>query len=94
MVNTNVGWFFFFYYRLVGHRDFFLGDFSPLCTKFFFKEHFVTFFLFFENKNLPKRKMTKISPMFATTTFNMKGCLRFSHFHIFNVFNLAKYTYG
>jgi hypothetical protein len=72
---------------------FFWVIFSPFFEIYFLREYFITK-RNFEKQNLPKRKMIKISPIFATITFNMKRCLRFSHFHIFNVFKLTKYTYG
>jgi hypothetical protein len=56
------------------------GSFSPFCEKYL-KNNILSEIPCFFYKKAQKLKSPKIS----TTAYNMKGCLRFSYFHIMNI---------
>jgi hypothetical protein len=56
-----------------------------LCEKYFLKKNSIVGNSLFSEKKNPKKRFGKKSPKIATTTYNMKGCLRIFHFHILNI---------
>jgi hypothetical protein len=47
---------------------------------------------YFLEKVSQKKFLKKKTPKVPTTTYDMKGCLRFFYFHIFNIAKFVKFA--